>query len=504
MLLVELIPLRPPEEGWKANWTLWVRVFVSSIFVGGGIVFLSRAIISEARISILRAVGITIVSAVLYTGLGVLLAATWKFPVPFGMVLMVCPFVSIIMSQILVSIDPKELRTNKKLQKQLIGHFIGTSAQSLLVVAYPTFNAVFLHLSEVEQAVFMLVLPVIKFITKQTIAKVATHLQDFIGVLIVFSVDVFNVLYVAICMQTARSSLTTMLIMSSDVLHVVFALRNIYYHTNHVQQQFSNERDSSNYIDKVVKNVGNFNPRTNPYAGPIRLFMPYKLLLSNSSAEFLLNLDRKWNHTTPCRQEATEAELPAVRRAIGPSNQLIPKEITPQTESRAPNQVNSGSRQVSIVPALINSQRSTRRSVGGGSKFERCLTEELQVLFHCEYVMMSEYIECILFLVYAGYLAALYRLPTAAYYPFTRSLMPAKLNSTLIQLVIYGVLEFLSFVGLHVLLKNRLGYSPLYQLAFVLETHAALVQSLLFLWVLFIVQLTLVHAGVDFNVPFGK
>ncbi|KAG1695871.1 hypothetical protein DVH05_019225 [Phytophthora capsici] len=196
-------------------------------------------------------------SAILYTGLGVLLAATWKFPVPFGMVLMVCPFVSVIMNQILLSIDPKELRTNKKLQKQLIGHFIGTSAQSLLVIAYPTFNAVFLRLSGVEQAAFMIVLPVIKFITKQTIAKVATHLQDFIGVVIVFSVDVFNVLYVAICMQTARSSLTTVLIMSSDILHITLALRNIYYHTNR-----GDEQENSNYIDKIVKKVGNFHERS--------------------------------------------------------------------------------------------------------------------------------------------------------------------------------------------------------------------------------------------------
>ncbi|POM66326.1 Hypothetical protein PHPALM_17827 [Phytophthora palmivora] len=439
MLLIECIPLKGPEEGWKANWTMWVRVMVASIFVGGGIVFLSRAIIEEGKISVTRAIGITIVSAILYAALGCLLAATWKYPIPFGMVLMVCPFVSIIMNLILLSIDFKDLKTNKKLRKQLVGHIIGSSAQSLLVVAYPTFNAVFLHLSGSQQAIFMLVLPVIKFITKQIIAKVATYLEDYIGVVIVFSVDVFNVLYVAICMQTARSSLTTILVMSSDILQIFLALRNVYYHTNHILQQHDKDKGNVPYVDKILLSVAQFQPRKNPYSGPIRLFMPYKVPLSATSRDLLENVERKWNRN--------EGNLSCV-------------------------------------------------------KLEKSIKEGLQVLFYCEYVIMSEYIECILPLVYAGYLSGLYRLPTAAYYPFTRSLTPTKMRSTLIQLIMYGSLEFWSFVGLHVLLKKRLGYSPVYQLAFVLETHVIIVQSLLFIWIIFIVQLTLVHAGVDFNAPF--
>ncbi|KAF4046423.1 hypothetical protein GN244_ATG01169 [Phytophthora infestans] len=177
MLLIECVPLKDPELGWKASWTMFIRVFITSIFVGGGIVFLSRAIIQEAEISVSRAIGITIVAAILYTGLSPQRGSS-----------------------------PSRLEwscwTNQKLQKQLVGHIIGSSAQSLLVVAYPTFNAVFLQLSGRQQAVFMLVLPVIKFITKQFIAKVATYLHDYIGALIIFSVNVFNVLYVAICMQT--------------------------------------------------------------------------------------------------------------------------------------------------------------------------------------------------------------------------------------------------------------------------------------------------------------
>ncbi|KAF1775521.1 hypothetical protein GQ600_8252 [Phytophthora cactorum] len=484
-------PVKRPRLGWKANWMMFLRVFVTAIFVGGGIVFLSRAIIEEGRISIPRAIGITIVSAILYTGLGCLLAAAWTFPIPFGIVLMVCPFVSIIMNLIVFSIDRNELKSNQKLQKQLIGHIIGSSTQSLLVVAYPTFNAVFLQLSGLQQAVFMLLLPLIKFITKQIIAKVATHLQDYIGTVIIFSVDVFNVLYVAICMQTARSLLTTVLVMSSDILHIVLALRSIYHHTNRIQPQ---NEDNRNYLDTLLVSLDKFKPTTKPYTGSIRPLMPYKLPLSEASKDFLLALDQKWNPATTTaniqQEMAHVATTPALE--FGPSTQLIPNPLPDKSLD------NISKREELRVPVLSDSQRSTRRSIGvisSRERLERSIQEGLQVLYHCEYVILSEYIECMLPFVYAGYLAGLYHLPTAAYYPFTRSLTPAKLTSTLIQLVMYGSLEFASFVGLHVLLRKKLGYSPVYQLAFVLETHAVMLQSLLFIWILFIVQLTLVHAG---------
>jgi hypothetical protein len=272
-----------------------VRVLVTAVFVGGGIVFLAKAILSEGKISTARAIWITIASAVFYTALGILLAATWKYPIPFGMVLMVFPFVTVIMTLLLTSIDPRELKTNKRLQKQVVGHMLGSSAQSLLVMAYPIFNAVFLQLSGVQQAIFMLVLPLIKFSTKQVIAGVATHLQDFIGVVIVFTVDVFNVLYVAICMQTGRSSLTTVLIVSSDVVHIVLALRSIYYHTNAVQERTEPGQAGQNFVNTLLSTLGVFRPRTKPYSGPMLLFGPYTLPLSSSSKELLRILDSNWN-----------------------------------------------------------------------------------------------------------------------------------------------------------------------------------------------------------------
>ncbi|KAE9303758.1 hypothetical protein PF008_g22139 [Phytophthora fragariae] len=358
MLSIECLPLESPDEGWQASKMMWVRMFVSSVFVSGGTVFLAKLLISEAPVSTARAIVIAIMSAVCYTGLEMLLAAVWEYPLPFGLVLMVCPFVTIIMSWFLICIGVHALKTNKKLQKQLIGHAISVSAQALLVVAYPTFIAVFLRLDSVEQAIFTLVLPVI----------------------------------------------------SETLLDAI-------------DQKLSANRAAISLIS--MRNA---------------LVVPEPLELS---------LDHEHSAT-----------------------------------QRPPQRAGS------------------HRTITARTSEEEDIEEGLQVLFHCEYVILTEYVECTLPIFYAAYLAGLYQLPTAAYYPFTRSMTSSKMTSTLVQLVIYSFFEFGSLAGLYTLLTQRLGYSPAYQLAFVLETHVVLIQSLLFIWIIFIAQLTLVQGGVDFDAPF--
>ncbi|EGZ18015.1 hypothetical protein PHYSODRAFT_499860 [Phytophthora sojae] len=108
---------------------------------------------------------------------------------------------------------------------------------------------------------------------------------------------------------------------------------------------------------------------------------------------------------------------------------------------------------------------------------------------------MAEFIECVTPVLYAVYLAVLYHLPTAAYYPHTRLLTPEKFATTETNLILYALIEISLFVGLNILLRRNFGFSPLYQLAFVFETHVRTLQSHLFVWVLCILQITLVHNG---------
>jgi hypothetical protein len=123
------------------------------------------------------------------------------------------------------------------------------------------------------------------------------------------------------------------------------------------------------------------------------------------------------------------------------------------------------------------------------------VTDALQTLFHSEYLLLTEYTECTLPLLYAAYLAVLFRLPAAQYYPQTGASTPEKLSQDVANILIFGAVELAGFVILLLLLRLKCGISPLYQLAFVLETQVRTVQGHLFVWTVFILHMPLVHYG---------
>ncbi|KAL3670448.1 hypothetical protein V7S43_004767 [Phytophthora oleae] len=76
-----------------------------------------------------------------------------------------------------------------------------------------------------------------------------------------------------------------------------------------------------------------------------------------------------------------------------------------------------------------------------------------------------------------------------------------KLKATVTNIIIYASLESISFAALLLLLKRKFGFSPVYQLAFVLESQVLAIQGhLFFLWTISILHITLVHYGADFMV----
>ncbi|KAL3670440.1 hypothetical protein V7S43_004762 [Phytophthora oleae] len=72
-----------------------------------------------------------------------------------------------------------------------------------------------------------------------------------------------------------------------------------------------------------------------------------------------------------------------------------------------------------------------------------------------------------------------------------------KLEGAVITILAYAVIELVSFSTLVTLLWRKFGFSPLYQLAFVLETQGPAQQGYLFVWTITILHLTLAHYGVD-------
>ncbi|KAG7382158.1 hypothetical protein PHYPSEUDO_005184 [Phytophthora pseudosyringae] len=505
--LVECIPLQSPDEGWKANYMFWIRLYLSSLPIAFGAVYQVKEVIEPNVISTTGIVVTGVGSCTCYVALTMAIASQWRFPIPFGYVLTVAPFVFLYMAFFMLSIGPRVLAKSAILRHQIFSQMLVIAAQGVLAIAYPTFSAVFNQLSGNQQAAFIFVLPVIKFCIKQVIAKASAHLHECVALIVVFSVDVCNVLYVVVCMQTATSPLTTTLMITLDSFFVVLALRSIYYQS--AVSQARRKRPASppaarvDYLQDLMDLIRDAFRGRSMVSVPIRVLSPVPLPLSVESTRFMSELvhakQRHGNHAdfsmhlTKC--SPTSARLESVRTTTWTSNrQLILRELEPALSSVIPTTVSK-----TVVSTAYQNRIAPAEDQASAIEDAQ---DSLQVLFHSEYVVMAEFIEFAIPLLYAVYLTVLYHLPTAVYYPHTHSLTPDQFANAQINLLMYSSVELTLFAGLNLLLKRTFGFSPLYQLAFVLETQVATLQGHLFLWISVILPMTLVHNGVDLKTPF--
>ncbi|KAF1786010.1 hypothetical protein GQ600_17297 [Phytophthora cactorum] len=505
-VLIECIPLASPSDGWRANYAFWTRLFLSSFPMAIGGVLQVKQVIPSGTISIKATIGIGSGTATGYVVCAMALAALWEFPIPFGYVVMVGPFVLSFMGSFGLAIGLFSMKS--ALRQQILPQLSVLAAQGLLAGCYPPFFAIFRQLSGLQQTASVFVLPFIKMLNKQYIARQCAHFQEYVGPMVIFSVDVCNVLYTVICLQTAVSSITTMFMISSDVFFIAIALYSL------------QRSDHKNYLQtlpvlvrQVYQNVESFNA---PFACVHRSHYRCQWTVKCSCRNCVAN-PRMLFQVVQAAESCIQSSLPDIRylsRHTEDDADWTPAFVTGAWQFQASPIERTSIMKKVVVPMLRAPKiKVARRSLSViAMTTERLLSplvslhlhpksavqevqDALQVMFHSEYILLSEYVECVLPVLYATYLAVLHHLPTAAYYPHMRSLTSEKLNVILQNMMLYGLVEFASFIGVTILLKRRFGFSPLYQVAFVLETQAQTLQSLLFVWVLCILQFTLVHNG---------
>jgi hypothetical protein len=236
-ILIECIPLRPPSEGWKANYEYWIRLFVSSVPSALGSNYIVKEGLDPGVVSYLRLCLAAVYSNVCNTALLLGFAAATAFPVPYGSVMTVVPYAVITTVFMMLAIGPCVIARSAKLRQQTLVQILAFGALGLMQVVYSSFGSIFNELSGYEQTLFVFVLPGLKFLVKQCVARAYRHLHECVGLTIVFSVDVCNVLYVVACMQTATSTLTTVAMIATDGFFIVLALQSIYSQANGAQRQ---------------------------------------------------------------------------------------------------------------------------------------------------------------------------------------------------------------------------------------------------------------------------
>eukprot|EP00644_Phytophthora_capsici_P015669 jgi/Phyca11/121412/e_gw1.44.291.1 len=131
-LLIDCIPLRPPSNGWRANYALWIRLGLDALVVAFGHASRVGEMIVAGTVSTGRGIWIAIGTSLCCVALSIGVAAAWKFPIPFGYVLLHGPYLLIFCIITILAIGPRLLIKAPLLREQLKSYLLIVFAEGLM------------------------------------------------------------------------------------------------------------------------------------------------------------------------------------------------------------------------------------------------------------------------------------------------------------------------------------------------------------------------------------
>ncbi|KAK1930281.1 hypothetical protein P3T76_014241 [Phytophthora citrophthora] len=227
VVLAAYLPLRHTVEGSDANFMFWLRHFivVSSAILSG--LMQAKAWLSELPLTPTRILGITFCSTGITLVFDIFLARMWVFPVPFLnmlqsplIIVFCCLTTRLVLGRgVLQSVPDAEFR--------VIRYFMLIAAQGSLITIYPAYQALFLVAPTVVQPYLMALLTFVNIAMKNVLAACGAHLEDLLPEVIVFTVDVFNALYSALCMRSTNSFKMVAIVVTLNMMDILLALHGM-------------------------------------------------------------------------------------------------------------------------------------------------------------------------------------------------------------------------------------------------------------------------------------
>ncbi|EGZ24397.1 hypothetical protein PHYSODRAFT_487090, partial [Phytophthora sojae] len=117
--LIDCIPLRDPSEGWKANYAFWIRDVFDAFLISFGGISQTQSMVVAGALTNTGVFMSSLATTVVYVLLTLGVAAMWRFPVPFGLIFLVRPFVIIITTFAMLSIGPRTIANSPVISTQL-------------------------------------------------------------------------------------------------------------------------------------------------------------------------------------------------------------------------------------------------------------------------------------------------------------------------------------------------------------------------------------------------
>lgn len=185
-----------------------------------------------------------------------------------------------------------------------------------------------------------------------------------------------------------------------------------------------------------------------------------------------------------------------IATAIRKSGAVVPGSLTNVHEAAAPSPLSRES-QIMLHPLLEARHPALKDALQLARKKNTAAVHEvLQLLFSSEYLVLIAYVQCIIPPMFILYMSVLHNLPNLVYYPRAAELLSDdQFRQRMDTITFYWGLELLLLLAVHLVLRRVFALATMYQVAFVLESHALLVQCKLIFTLIFAVQSAAVHYG---------
>lgn len=478
MIIIDSIPLQNPSDGWKANWVFWFRCVLAVFALTFGTALQFHVTSPAATFSLKKCVFIAAIVSLGYTVSTMGVANFWGFPIPFQLITCVGAWHFWLIVAMVSMLGRKNIATNVELRRQAKRYIDIVQVQAPLLLFYPAYSAVFMRLSKKNQTAFIFVLPVIKFLLKNALAKTCAGLGDLIPT-IVISIDLFNSIYQSKSLQSSGSIWTALGIILIDVIQNMVSMWRLHRHVcglYRVHSAAEKDPTTMNLLAIIADSCQNNGLLEQSYWKSIQednYFTP--AASDNKSLTSLGTVSRHRITPQPAQTKKDSKSIQSV--AVKPLDHGKVSAVAVSSD-RADAITSFQSEQSSLT--------ETRTIL---------LKRSLELLRRTEFVLLVEYIECAIPLLYAIYLPILMHFENRKYYPDVAEMTESKLGHVVISVLMYALLEFGSLLYVQLMIMRNFQFSALRQLAFILEKDCLVIQASFMTWTLVIFQFMIAHFG---------
>ncbi|KAG3014057.1 hypothetical protein PC121_g14085 [Phytophthora cactorum] len=232
VFLQESVPLQDPRDGWRANYGFWIRVVILTFVIthfstGQAVYFIDNLTISNRQLFLLS----TAVSTI-FTLCVIPIGANVIFPLPFS-ILALTPIYNIPHIVLFhVIMGGRVVQLLRERREQLVKYMNFLYAQILMMFIYRVYEVLFRYAEGSRyHLLVIMILPIMVVLIKNVVFKCTAHVEDITPEAVIFTVDFFNAIYVATCMQRASSVLAILAITVTDLSQTPIMLYGLHGRT---------------------------------------------------------------------------------------------------------------------------------------------------------------------------------------------------------------------------------------------------------------------------------